>query len=228
MKYSEIENAARALQKQIWAERNKLWPEHRPNTLEMFQPEVAARILGFEYCYEEELRNFGREHRGSEIAGAIDRQRGLIAISKRFSIPTQRFTGGHEIGHLLLHSEQIVMHRDRPIGGMVDQTTPRPPIEREADYFAACFLAPRKLVVESFQSRFGKPPLRLDDTTAFWLCPNDADSLLRHPTGALDYEIAVAGCCSFAGRPFRSLAQLFDVSVTTMAIRLRELRLLAE
>ena len=41
------------------------------------------------------------------------------------------------------------MHRDRPVHGIGVQTSSRPPHEREADYFAACFLVPESLLADA-------------------------------------------------------------------------------
>jgi Zn-dependent peptidase ImmA (M78 family) len=120
------------------------------------------------------------------------------------------------------------MHRDRPIKGIYLDGSVRPSHEREADYFAACFLVPGKMLTKSFKKRFREKPLILDDTVAFWLNPSDPDSLLRADIGSLDFALAVASASSYGGAHFMSLASQFGVSPTTMAIRLLELELIEE
>ena len=155
------------------------------------------------------------------MAGTIARSRTTIAVSEAFERQTIRFTGAHELGHWMLHPGQV-MHRDRPVMG-AGAMRGCPPREREADYFAACFLVPERLLVEAFQPRFrSSPPLTLEDDVAFLLCGDEGHSLLRAPTGSLEFPIAVARATSFEGRQFKSLATLFNVSLPTMAIRLRE------
>ena len=117
------------------------------------------------------------------------------------------------------------MHRDRPVFQM--HAGPRDPFEQEADYFAACFLGPARLVIEGFQKRFILgPPLPLTDAVAFHLCGESGHAFMRAGPGSLKFAAAVAGAKSFNGRHFTSLAEMFGISVSAMAIRLRELKLI--
>lgn len=119
------------------------------------------------------------------------------------------------------------MHRDRPVKGLDAEGRVREPLEKEADYFAACFLMPPQFVTKVFQSMFlTREPFVFDDTTAYYLRPDDAESLLRPEADSLEREMALASARSFGGRHFeKSLAALFGVSATTMAIRVKELAL---
>jgi Zn-dependent peptidase ImmA (M78 family) len=154
-----------------------------------------------------------------------DRRREIITVSTRFPYPTQRFTGAHEIGHFVMHPHEV-MHRDRPV---FDTGGARPPKEQATDYFAACFLGPKKLVEEEFAARFVKtPPLLLDDTVAWNLLGESAHELFGVCAGSLDYTAAVAGARSFNGWPFTCLAEHFGLSISAIAIRLLELKLLAD
>ncbi|MGH6881774.1 MAG: ImmA/IrrE family metallo-endopeptidase, partial [Hypericibacter sp.] len=163
-----------------------------------------------------------------EIAGLIDRQANKIAVSRKFPPETMRFTGAHELGHWLMHSKEV-MHRDRPIKGLSSDGAARSPREQEADYFAACFLIPKKPLVAAFELAFKtKTPFVFNDTSAFWLCGTDPDSLLRADSSSLDRALALASAEHYAGTHFISLAKQFRVSITSMAIRLKELKLLEE
>jgi len=146
----------------------------------------------------------------------------------RFPQETIRFTGAHEIGHWLLHPKEV-MHRDRPVKGLVVEASSRPAQEKEADYFAACFLMPRRLVTKALESTFSvRSPFIFDDTASFHLRPDDLESLLRPDDGAWDRAVSLASAESYSGRHFHSLAKQFRVSVSTMAIRLKELELIRE
>ncbi len=230
MDRTRIEKEARRLQFEIWHKRALLFPMGEPPLLAMFQPDVAAEVLDLEYGYREQI-SANTSHSGG-VAGILDRQRGIISISSRFNPAVQRFTGAHEIGHFQLHSHSAehIFHRDFPIFGAV--TAGRPPLEQEADYFSACYLAPRKLVVEEFAKRFGNPPLQLTDTVAFHLCGNSRADLFIAPSGSMSgllaFGAAVAGAQKFGGYPFHSLATHFGISVSAMAIRLQELELLRD
>lgn len=226
--HAAIESEARRLQVEIWTQRGVLFQTGEPPLVQQFTPEVAARVCGLEYEY----RPFISAETGVgdyQAAGVLDRVRGIISISTQFGFEARRFTGAHEIGHFVLHDwvGERRAHRDRPIGrGHVGSH--RPKIEQEADYFAACFLAPRKLVANEFERRFGRSPLALNETLAFHLCGKESRLLLTAPSGSLDFAAAVAGAQSLDGHRFPSLAQTFGLSISAMAVRIRELGLVAE
>ena len=223
MDYQRIEDETRRLQREILLRSPLLFSTPPPLHL-MFRPDVAARVLGLEY----EFRDFISAADGRpdmQAAGMLDRQRGVIIVSTNFSHEEQRFTGGHECAHAQLHdwAGERFAHRDRPMSMRIDSAAlPLP--EREANYFSACLLAPRKLVVAAFKARFGEPPLTLDHTLAYHLglSPMAERRLLTSAPGSLDFALALAG---FANRHFSSLAQHFQMSVPAMALRLRELGL---
>jgi Zn-dependent peptidase ImmA (M78 family) len=226
MDKQKIESAARDVHKLIWKQKNQIWAERMPPPFEMLEPEIAACALGVRYEFHPELILLNHRSSKSEVAGLLDRQAGKIAVADQFPEETIRFTGAHEIGHWVLHPDET-MHRDRPIKGLLGGMGHRPLKEKEADYFAACFLMPRKLVIDAFELTFRtQVPFVFDDAAAFWLCPSDPESLLRADYGSLDRALSLATAQSYGGRHFNSLAKQFRVSVTTMAIRLNELGLI--
>lgn len=221
-----IESKAHEVLTLLWKERSAMWPLGVPPPIAMLDPEKVANVLGMQYVYLESLGRFG--HRGDyfETAGMIDRQRSMIGISRAFPYATQRFTGAHELGHLVLH-EGEVMHRDRPVQGF--SGGPRSVVDQQADYFAACMLVPARLATEEFQKRFTlKIPLPLTDGVAYELCRESAHALMRAGPSGARFASAVASATQFNGRRFRSLAEEFGVSVPVMAIRIRELGLIEE
>lgn len=224
MNYSAIEKKARLLQFEIWNQRQILFPSGAP-LLRMFSPDVAARVLGVEYEIRPSIASTSDSYRA---AGQFDRGRGIISVSGEFSFEVQRFTGAHEAGHAVLHPQigNGVAHRDRPIVGDGGGSS-RPLWEREADYFAACFLAPRKLFLEAFERRFGPAPLRLDENVAFYLAGRQGRLLATEPPGSLGFAISVAKAEWLGGPRFKSLASTFGMSPAAVAVRLRELELLA-
>lgn len=226
MDRTHIAYEARRLQYEIWQKRALLFQMGEPTLHAMFDPRVAARVLDLEY---EQRERIGSGQAGWEAAGVLNCDRGIISISSKFNYFVQRFTGAHEIGHFVLHREQIgaTIHRDRPIFEL--HASGRPPIEREADYFAACFLAPKKLVIEEFKKRFvNNPPLQLDENVAFHLYGEMASDLFIAPPGSLNFAAAVAGAQKFDRLRFPSLAEQFGLSVRAMAIRLQELELVRD
>lgn len=227
MNRDKIEQSVRELQTEIWQQRDSLWSGIAlPPVYKMFTPEVAAKVLGAIYEEHPGLGGFGNGVNRFEVAGLVDRQTGRIAISKRFDPLVQRFTGGHEIGHWQLHGAKVVMHRDRQVAGLSAPRSSRPLEEREADYFSACYLVPRKVLRAEFEQRFGPiEEFRFNDDDAFGLCPSNPRSLMTASDDSLEWELALASAIRFQGYFFDSLAEMFAVSNLTMAIRLREVGL---
>jgi hypothetical protein len=219
---TRIEKTAQELLRNMWKDREKLWPLGVPPAIDMLETTIFVRLLGLSFHDNTALGNWGTRY---EIAGLIDRQARKIAVSGRFPYLTRRFTAAHEIGHWLLHEDET-MHRDLPVDGLSRPNSRRAPKEVEADFFAACLLMPRNLVRAEFQKRFGEHPFTFDDHAAFNLSPSNPRSLLYSDPDSLDRAVALASAECYAGSRFCSLAQQFRVSVTSMAIRLMELELI--
>ena len=224
-RYDFIEQQSRRLQRLVLKE---LFPEGHSDFFSVLEPEHAARVLDMDYIVEETLGNFGSGKDHFEVAGSIDRNRSVISVSRQFPLEVRRFTGAHEIGHWVLHQDEV-MHRDRPIKGLPFNQQKLSPKEREANYFAACFLVPEKLLLKTYRSLFGELPFQFDENTSFFLAPDDPDRLIRPEQGSLERELTLA-CHEpfYNGQKFRSLAEQFRVSATTMAIRLREVGIVQE
>ena len=223
MNQATIEKEVRRLQFEIWTHAGQIFSAGIPPLPRLFEPEVAARICDYRY---ESRPSLGRLPFGNdalyETAGLIDHEQRIILVSDQFAYETQRFTGAHEIGHLMLHPG-LRLHRDRPLTGAHPRQ--RHVFESEADYFAACFLAPAKLVRTEFEKRFGPPPKALTDTMAFHLKGNSMAELLNARPGSLDFAAALASADKYDRRRFHPLASTFGMSVHAMAIRLDELGL---
>lgn len=225
MKKFEIERAAWDVLAGMYRRRDRLWPLGSPKPIDMLQPVKAAKYLGVKYRECEFLGPFGiRGESKVEIAGSLDRVANEIVICSKPPFLTRNFTAAHEIGHYVLHDGEI-QHRDRPISGLGQLAVPRKPIEREADYFAACFLVPTKLLRAAFEELFlCSGPFTFDDASAFALNPVDPDALLRPTTGLRERALALATTEHY-GRAFPALHKQFRVSAATMAIRLEEVGL---
>ena len=222
----DIQKAAHWVHEGLWVHKETLWPSRQPPPIEMLDPSVAASLLGLTYLELPTLGStrFAPQGQRFQAAGLFDRRSGKIAVSTEFTMHERRFTAAHEIGHYLLH-EQEIMHRDRPLGGYHSQSL-KPQIEREADYFAACFLMPSTLLVKKFEQQFRcKGQFQFSDVTCYHLNPNDPDALQYALQNSLDREIALARCTQFNGRAMISLAQQFGVSDSAMALRIKELNL---
>ncbi|MGH8687531.1 MAG: ImmA/IrrE family metallo-endopeptidase [Burkholderiales bacterium] len=218
----QIENEAIRLRWDIWNERGKLWPGRHPHPLEVLNAQIAANILGYDLQYVPAL-SLPFSDTGGETAGVLDRPKKTILVAECYGREVRSFTSGHELGHVVLH-DQRVMHRDLPIRGLEQESTD--PVEREANYFAGCYLMPPDFLARVFKDMFGAAPFTFDYAAASFLRPQDSGSLLYAPHGSLTRYRALASARSYAVRAFgRSLAEMFQVSIATMAIRLRELDL---
>jgi IrrE N-terminal-like domain len=216
---SQIEHEARMLLAEMEQHADLIWPNTQPDRLYMCDPEAACRLLGLECLREPHLGSYG----DTGTAGMLDRKRGVILLSTKQRFEGLRFTAAHEVGHYLLHPGEV-MFRDRSLS---DHGGPgRLPTEREADWFAASFLAPPKLVQKAFRARFqGHEPLTNTGATCFMLSASNASYLESLPANSLEFALAVARAERFGGYSFKSLTSLFGVSPTTMALRLMELGL---
>lgn len=222
----KIEHEARLLQQEIWRHRRTLFPMGVPPPQGMLEPETAAAVLDYQYVYSDGLGNWGQGRDRFEIAGMLDQQRRLIAVSNRYDYPSMRFTGAHEIGHIALGHPGRIMHRDRPVFDISRGS--RDPDEQDADYFAACFLAPDKLVRSAFKARFLLTPLKLNDAVVFNLCKESSHALMRAGPASYAFAAAVAASRTFNGDQFKPLHEAFGISVSAMAIRIKELGLIEE
>ena len=224
-----IEIEARNLLGRIWRGQEELFPFGAPQPLHMLEPEIAVRLLdGYRLEYADGLGQWRRGGADFEIAGLLDQQRRLIRVSTKFAYPSMRFTAAHEIGHVVLRHTGHVIHRDRPVFELQSDGV-RDPDEQAADYFAACLLAPARLLTDEFKKRIGiGPPLPLNDAVAFNLCGESAHALMRAGPDSLKFAAMVASTRRFNGRHFQSLAEMFNISVSAMAIRLRELHLVED
>lgn len=231
MDFGHIEAEVSKIHKQIWTRRQILWPAGHPSDIDMLDPEmVSTRILGVEFLVEERINgHFSRDR--VEIAGLIDRQKNRIVVSRKFPPEQIHFTAAHELGHWILHPNEI-MHRDRPIGFAPQEPKNLPPAEREANYFAVQFLMPRKLIEKEFKSRFPvglNGALKIDENSAFHLCPSDTDSVLYPHNGIVDQAILLSSARRFGSNRFNSsIAEAFHVSPSAMAYRLIELNLIVQ
>jgi hypothetical protein len=228
MDKSEIEVRARNLHREIWERRAELWPgKLELSVVEIVDPATAARVLDVDYELHRELRWFTAPRAPlDKIAGILDRKERRILVSEEVDVEERRFTAAHEIGHLLLHEgvRETYFHRDRPKTGLTKNSTLRPWYEAEADYFAACFLMPKRRVVEAFQYLFSeKIPFEITSENANDLFPNDPAELSRLSKGSLAEVLASAG--HFRDKKFLPLYRTFHVSVAAMARRLDELEL---
>lgn len=217
-KNKEIKEIVRLLHREIWKNKEHIYIDHKTiNPIELLNPEPVLQALGYVVNEEETL---GVSSNGDEVAGAIDAKNKIIYISKRFSPKIRRFTLAHELSHALMHQNHG-LHRDKPIDGNSFQD--REPQELEADKFASLFLMPEKLLKEYFHQYYLGDKFALNEETAFALIQKDLKTAQDKFNSRRDLSIYLAGNTQYNQKRFVSLADLFKVSITAMAIRLEEI-----
>lgn len=223
-KDKEIEAIVKDLHTRVWRERGELWDGMPPaDPIELLDPEVALRAIGYECSLEEGLGTYRTRMGSVEVAGLINRTTKTVHLSRQFPMHVRTFTAAHELGHAVLHPAGGGVHRDRPIDGTSMSRDPR---EVEADRFATYFLMPEKLVRARFATFFGSDRFKLNDDTAFALCGASVADIRAECRTRRDLSRMLASAERYGGRHFLSLATQFHVSAESMAIRLEELGLL--
>jgi len=217
MDRADIERQADVLHRQL-----RIWQADDP--IRMLAPQIVTEELG--YTFEEvPSLDWPPGKNGTSYGGQIDRRAERITIATRFSPVVQRFTGIHEVGHLVLHGkyETALFHRDIPLSG-AERSKQRPLIEREADCFAGFYLIPRRLLEQHMELRFGRSSLEginWDDGLAFHLdSRNHHELVVPGNDGKRGRSMAIAKATSIGQRHFRSLSEVFSVSTIAMAIQL--------
>lgn len=180
-------------------------------------------LLGYSASTVSSLGEIVFEGRRSELAGEIDRANWKVKISARFDQIEQRFTTAHELGHAVMQPNGTAIHRDLPVTG---PTYRRSTDEAEADRFASAFLLPAKLVAQEFAARFGSPPFGLTEANSKALFQCSRRSIQRSLRSQRDLSLALATAGVYGSNFVVPMYKRFNVTRTTMAIRLEELELL--
>ncbi|MEM1145245.1 MAG: ImmA/IrrE family metallo-endopeptidase [Pseudomonadota bacterium] len=214
----EIANAVRDVHRMLWDEQNALEPAESLKPARFFDPQKTLEMLGYEIVVVPKISV--PEAPREKIAGIIGGKERRVVLSDDLSEETKRFTAAHELAHAILHPGQG-LHRDRPV--TLDGTKRRSQTESEADYFAALFLMPRKLVLQHFVARFGVEKFVLTAESAHALAS-------RGPNGSAATDLRelsklLAATSVFDGNGFKPLCKEFGVSVVAMAITLEELQI---
>lgn len=175
-------------------------------------------------CYLELMLEFAdlrTEFNAPDVLGAIWVEDKRVAIDQSLD-PSEntrlegryRFTVAHEAGHWVLHREQLLAARQpglftgpRPPSVVCRDTSVKPPIEWQADYFAGCLLMPAAMVRARWPSATGShgPYLAADE--------------LKAVGGATERDLPTLDVS-------RGIADDFRVSGQAMQIRLLKLGLI--
>jgi hypothetical protein len=225
-----IEARVRYLQLELWNKRHELWctsvPQH---PLDVLEPGVALRMRGFQIVSATAIEETTLLGDRTQIAGELDPAAKTVRISSRFPEEEQRFTAGHELGHIelghQLTSSSGTIHRDRPYGQKHGLS--RPAQEWEADCYSSYFLMPTRHVFRQFKLQFGTDRFVLTDDTAFALSTKSVDLVQERCRSDRDLAMCLVSTLAYGGRPVVPFHKIFRVSRTAMAIRLNQLNLVS-
>jgi Zn-dependent peptidase ImmA (M78 family)/formiminotetrahydrofolate cyclodeaminase len=222
----DIERLVDDLHEILWVNKEKIWKKEGKQMTDFIQvlkpQDVLLHYLHYQVIPKDTL---GRHYEGKhafEVAGLIDKPNKLVEVSRQFPLETMRFTLAHELGHAILHPGTL-FHRDRPIDGSIQNLNP---IEKQADYFAACFLMPRKLVEKVVHDIFHTSVIVINEQTVFQLGAGSIESLRASCIYLRGFSRYIVRVRRYGGTVITPLAAIFGVSDEAMAIRLEELGLI--
>jgi hypothetical protein len=163
---------------------------------------------------------------GRQIAGVLSRPNRTIEVASNLPLTIRRFTGAHELGHLVLHPE-VQSLRESPIGDRSLLGWGTPPKEQEANLFAAELLIPTRLLSELFARRFHPPIYKdsMDDDIAFYCSNGELRASDFKKMSLLDFAKFIGQAGSFTTADSRPLTDVFGVSAPALAIQLIDLDL---
>lgn len=222
----QIEDTVGDIHKLLWHSRNELSEFClNNNPIRILNPDIAFKALGFNIQRVPTLGTFSHFGRTYEVAGQINQQSRIVEISQQFSRATQYFTAAHELAHAFLH-EQPRMHRDRPLNG-----TPRSKFkdikEWQADRFATYYLMPSKLVKYYFYQIFKSNEFNISLLTANALNFSSEEELANQFRNLRELSRFLASTTFYNSKAVHSMAEIFNVSIEAMAIRMEELQLVS-
>lgn len=217
-----LEEMTRKIQNALWTHRDFFWTENTPGThRDVLKPGVVLeKILGYKFGITS-LGSYVSDEGEFKVAGLIDKKEKTVLISRDMPSPQQNFTAAHELGHALLHKD-VVLHRDRPMDGSSSNKDFK---ERQADRFAAFFLMPERQLRSVFEELFGMERFVLNENNVFSLGEGRLSAFRQKVKDVDALARRIASAEYFQGSNFKSLADIFNVSIGAMAIRLRELDL---
>jgi hypothetical protein len=214
-----IRDQARDLLARVW---RALKDRHNkpPSQILPVEPRWFLEVFS-DWTFEEPPTIGSSKTSGREIAGALDRVKKKIEVASNLPPSVRRFTGAHELGHLVLHP-RLQSLRESPLDDDLRGHS-NSPAEREANIFAAEYLMPRRLLRDHFQKRFGGIIDRAsitEDDAFFWTTGNFRASQLRVMDPVELAKILARVSDSFTAINYRSFTDVFGVSDTAMAIQM--------
>jgi hypothetical protein len=208
----------------LWKlEKSRRGPALRFRELLPLQPkQIAIELLSLEYEEPEEVGHLWIGPLRVILAGFLNRDESLIAVSARLNPEIKRFTAAHEIGHFILHPEITSLREDPRTDGAI-----RAPLrtlkEKEADLFAAELLMPERFFNQVFASLWGDDDIdcgHLDDDHAYYLTQGKLNAREISKLSRLERAKLVAREIPMTTAAALPMAEIFGVSPTAAGIQL--------
>ncbi|HCS27087.1 MAG TPA: hypothetical protein DIW43_06515 [Spongiibacteraceae bacterium] len=184
---------------------------------DLLSPTIVLNHMGYQCETHGSLGLLESGNNRSKVAGMLDKKSNKVLISLEFPRHMQNFTAAHELGHVLLHSE-TGLHRDIAVDGSKKRTGQ----ELDADIFASLLLMPEAYVAKHFKLKFNSDCFRLTPENIHMLGAINSPEKIK---SLRDLSRTLARCKTFNQESSPSLAELFNVSIEAMAIRIEELGL---
>lgn len=169
-----------------------------------------------------EMRDLGF-FKGSKVLGCVSLKSRILSLDTLLNGERKmsfRFTAAHEIGHWVLHRQNFrnwKLGETGETGDLVDdektlhrlsQKTPREWLEYQANVFASCLVLPRKMFIRALEDQ-------------------QADMGIRRNKGQVYLTAAYYSRNDYHELQTR-LGTIFDVSVTSVRVRVETLKLLRD
>jgi len=114
---TDIEKLANQILNELWDKKNKLWKIKIPTKeINVINTKKVLENMGFQLFTEETLGVTDYEHH--EIGGIMNRELKVVLTSSLHKPVVKNFTAAHELGHVLLHTDNILF-RDVPLNGEI-------------------------------------------------------------------------------------------------------------
>jgi Zn-dependent peptidase ImmA (M78 family) len=222
-----IRAKADELIRKLWQlEKSRRGPNLRFRQLLPLQPkQIVTELLSLQYDEPEEIGDLRIGTLRVKLAGLLDRDKSLIAVSARLNPDIKRFTAAHEIGHFVLHRE-ITSLREDPRTDAALRAPLRSVREREADLFAAHVLMPPRFFNQVFSNLWGDDDIdcdHLNDDDAYYLTQGKLSARDISKLSRLERAKLVAREIPMTTADALPMTKIFGLSPTATGIHLLDL-----
>lgn len=225
LKVLDIESLVKDLINTLFVNKSSAWRVNIPEKYkDVIQPKKILKLLGYEYFEATSLGQYFLNGKKVEVAGFTDHNKKIVGISTQYSLQSRYFTLCHELGHVIMHKGDR-LYRDGSHEVNYNKYG-QDWKEYQANVFAKNLSMPDIIVKEVFKSIFSMDKFRLNSETIFRLNKGNINEIKRKYPIKRSLSVFLAGLEFYNHQRFESMADVFRVSKTAMAIRLEELDLL--